>query len=254
MSRQRLGQHYLTDRRVVDKIIASANIQPDERVLEIGTGRGILTRELAHLGAGLEAYEVDRRNRAATLEELGAARAVIHLGDAFKETPRFDVLVSSLPYSRSATFVEWISQIEYDRAVVLLQEDFVHKILATPGTRDYRAMSAITQISSEVEVLMKVGRESFLPPPKVNSLLIAVKPRRRMARAEISRVKRLFSLRRREVISAMVKLGMGRPEADCGKRRVYSLTPEEVLRICGRMDRQAGTRRIFMPRTWSGPT
>ncbi|MGD0477244.1 MAG: rRNA adenine N-6-methyltransferase family protein [Nitrososphaerales archaeon] len=247
MSRQRLGQHYLTDRRVVDKIIASANIQPDERVLEIGTGRGVLTRELMRLGAGLEAYEVDRGNRTATLEVLGAARAIIHLGDAFKETPCFDVLVSSLPYSRSATFVEWISQVEYDRAVVLLQEDFVHKALAAPGTRDYRAMSAIAQISSEIEVLMKVGRESFLPPPKVNSLLISVKPKRRMAGAEISKVKLLFSLRRRQVVSAMAKLGMAQPETDYGKRRVYSLTPEEVLEICGLADGPAGARRVFMP-------
>jgi len=233
MSRQRLGQHYLADRRVVEEIIASADIQSDERVLEIGTGRGVLTKELAHLGAGLEAYEVDRENRTVTLEELGTARAVIHLGDAFKETPRFDVLVSSLPYSRSATFVEWISQVEYDRAVVLLQEDFVHKVLATPGTRDYRAMSAIAQISSEVEVLMKVGRESFSPPPRVNSLLISVKPKRRMGGLEISRIKRLFSLRRREVVSAMAKLGMARPEIDYDKRRIYSLTPDEVLEICG---------------------
>ncbi len=232
MSRQRLGQHYLTDRRAVDKIVASANIQLDERILEIGTGRGILTRELVHLGANLEAYEVDRENLAATLEELGTVRAVVHLGDAFKEIPRFDVLVSSLPYSRSATFVEWISQLEYDRAVVLLQEDFVNKILATPGTRDYRAISAIAQVSSEVKVLMRVGKESFSPPPRINSLLVSVKPKRRMTGAEISRVKQIFSLRRRQVASVMAKLAMARPKTDYGKRRVYSLTPEEVLEIC----------------------
>ena len=232
MSRQRLGQHYLTDQRVVDKIVASANVRPDERILEIGTGRGILTKEFVHLGANLEAYEVDRENLAATLEELDTARAVVHLGDAFKETPRFDVLVSSLPYSRSATFVEWISQLEYDRAVVLLQEDFVNKILATPGTRDYRAVSAIAQVSSEVKALTRVSRESFSPPPSVSSLLVSVKPRRRMTGVEISRIKQLFSLRRREVASAMAKLGMARPKTDYGKRRVYSLTPEEVLEIC----------------------
>lgn len=244
MSRRRLGQHYLTDRLVVDKIVASANIRTDERVMEIGTGRGVLTRELAHLGAGLEAYEVDRDNLAATLEELGTAKAVIHLGDAFKEVPRFDVLVSSLPYSRSATFVEWISQLEYDRAVVLLQEDFVNKVLAAPGMRDYRAISAIAQVSSEVRVLMRVGRGSFSPPPKVNSLLISVKPKRKMTGAEISRIKRLFSLRRREVVSAMTKLGMSRPKTDYGKRRVYSLTPEEVVEICSRANELAGARMV----------
>lgn len=247
MSRQRLGQHYLRDRRVIDKIIASANVQPDERILEIGTGRGVLTKELVHLGANLEAYEVDRENLAATLEELGVTRAIVHLGDAFKRTPRFDVLVSSLPYSRSATFVEWISQLEYDRAVVLLQEDFVNKILATPGTRDYRAISAIVQISSEVKVLMRVDRESFSPPPKVSSLLVFMKPKRRMTGAEISRVKKLFSLRRREIVSALAKLGMARPKTNYGKRRVYSLTPEEVLEICNQAEGPTDTHKVFAP-------
>jgi 16S rRNA (adenine1518-N6/adenine1519-N6)-dimethyltransferase len=236
MSRRKLGQHYLVDRRVVDRIIACADIRPYEHVLEIGTGRGVLTRELAPLGAGLEGYEVDRKNLEATLEELGTAKAVIHLGDAFKETPRFDVLVSSLPYSRSATFIEWISQIEYDRAVVLLQEDFVTKITSAPGTRDYRAISAVAQVSSEFQELMKVDRVSFSPPPKVNSLLVSVKPKKRMTRAEISRVKRLFSLRRRHVVSAMAELGFAQPINDYGRRRVYSLTPEEIIEICGQAD------------------
>jgi len=245
MSRRRLGQHYLRDRRIIDKIVASANVQPGERILEIGTGRGVLTKELVHLGANLEAYEVDRKNLAATLRELDTARAVVHLSDAFKETPRFDVLVSSLPYSRSAAFVEWISQLEYDRAVVLLQEDFVIKILATPGTRDYRAISAIAQISSEVKVLMRVGRESFSPPPRVSSLLVSVKPKRKMTGTEISRVKQFFSLRRREVMSAMAKLEMALPKTNYGKRRVYSLTPEEVLEICSQANGRADMRRVF---------
>ncbi len=249
MNRQKLGQHYLKDRQVVDKIIASAEIRPDERVLEIGTGRGALTKELAHLGASLEGYEVARENLAATLEEVGTSRVVMHLGDAFKETPRFDVLVSSLPYSRSATFIEWISRIRYNRAVVLLQEDFVTKIMAAPGTRDYRAISAVAQISSVLKVLTWVGRESFSPPPKVSSLLISVRPRRRMTSAEISRVKRLFSLRRREVVSATDELGIALPRNDYERRRVYSLRPEEVLEICGRAYAPARARKAITRRS-----
>ena len=231
MSRQRLGQNYLTDSVVVDRILARADIQPEEQVLEIGTGKGALTKKLAHLGASLEAYEIDNKNFVTTLEELGTTKATIHLGDAFKESPHFDVLVSSLPYSRSATFIEWISQIEYSRALVLLQEDFVTKIMAGPGARDYRAISAIAQISSGFEVLMRVNRESFSPPPRVTSLLVLVKPKRRMTGAEISNVKHLFSLRRRQVATATAELGMVLPK-NYGKRRVYSLAPEEVLEIC----------------------
>ncbi len=232
MKRRTLGQHYLTDPGVVSKIIAASDVRPHEKVLEIGTGKGALTQELARLGSGLVGYEVDRENYIETLEKVGNARAAIHLGDAFKEKPKFDVLVSSLPYSKSATFIEWISQVDYDRAVVLLQEDFVKKILAEPGTRDYRAMSAIAQISSEIRVLMRVGRGSFSPPPKVNSLLVSVKPMIRPSRAEMSAIKRLFSLRRRQVVSALAELEIDGAGKDFGKRRVYSLEPGEVHELC----------------------
>jgi len=232
MNRQKLGQHYLVDRKVIDKMISSAQIRPDERILEIGTGRGTLTRGLVKLGASLEGYEVDSRNFATTLEEVRDIRARIHLGDAFRESPRFDVLVSSLPYSRSADFVEWISQIEYDRAVVLLQEDFVAKVMAAPGTRDYRAVSAVAQASSELNVLMKVGRGSFSPQPKVNSLIVSLRPIRRLSGAEVSMFKLLFSLRRREVVSAATELAVVLPMKDYARRRVYSLRPAEVLEIC----------------------
>jgi len=232
MKRKNLGQHYLIDKKTVDAIIAKAAIKPSERILEIGTGRGVLTKELVKFGSSLEGFEVDKTNLAATLATLGTRRAVIHLEDAFKAFPNFDVLVSSLPYSRSASFVEWISQVRYDRAVVLLQDDFAEKIMAMPGTRDYRAISAIGQMSSDFRVLGRVDRNSFFPPPKVDSLILSVKPKMRMTEAEISTVKRLFSLRRREVVSVGTTLGINLSAERYGKRRVYSLMPSEVLEIC----------------------
>jgi 16S rRNA (adenine1518-N6/adenine1519-N6)-dimethyltransferase len=233
MKRQRLGQHYLADRRVVDSIVSSAGIRRGERVLEIGTGRGILSKELAGLGASFEAYEIDPENHAATLEALEGAEATVRLGDAFAAEPSFDVLVSSLPYSRSADFIEWIARVPYSRAVVLLQADFVAKVTAVPGSRGYRAVSAITQISSHVAVLAMVPRGAFTPPPKVGSALVSFKPSRRMTRGEVALVKRLFSLRRREAASAAATLGMPSPDILLAKRRVYTLSPDEVMAACG---------------------
>ncbi len=159
MKRRRLGQHYLVDAEVVARMVDGAGIRPGEKVLEIGTGKGVVTKALAGLGAEVEAFEVDRENYAETLRALGEASVRVHLGDAFEQRPTFDVLVSSLPYSESSRFVEWISGLEYDRAVVLLQEDFVRKLLAPPGSRDYKAVSALAQISSKAVVLSKVGRD-----------------------------------------------------------------------------------------------
>ncbi|MBI3841413.1 MAG: hypothetical protein HY297_05625 [Thaumarchaeota archaeon] len=231
MKRRRLGQHYLVDPEVVGMMVEASGVNSKEKVLEIGTGRGVLTRELVGLGSEFEGYEIDPENHRATIEALGRADARVHLGDAFREAPRFDVLVSSLPYSRSAKFVEWLSGLEYRRAVVLLQEDFVEKILAPPGSRDYRAVSALAQLSAQVKVLRRVNRASFSPPPRVSSVVVAFRPKVRVPKEEVRAIKRLFSLRRREVDSALGELGMAGAGGH-GRKRVYSLTPEEVHGLC----------------------
>ena len=230
MRRRRLGQHYLVDKEVLRKIVEAAAIQPHERVLEIGTGQGMLTKELVTAGKSFVGYEIDRRNYEETVESVGED-VEVHLGDAFQHMPEFDVLVASLPYSRSASFIDWLCQVEYNRAVVLLQEEFVQKIQAKPGMREYRAVSVLAQISSEIKAIGRVGRASFSPPPRVNSSLIAITPKGRVPAQEILEIKRLFSLRRRRVSSALARLGMV-PRKEYGTRRVYSLVPDEVYQIC----------------------
>ncbi len=232
MKRRTLGQHYLVDPSVISRMIDAADIRPSESVLEIGTGRGVLTERLVKLGAKYEGFEVDPENFRETISRVGLGESAVHNSDAFEARPTFDVLVSSLPYSRSQDFVEWIGQMKYDRAVVLLQEDFVRKVLSPPGNREYRAVSAIAQISCEMVEVERVPRAAFRPPPKVSSLLLSIRPRMRLTAAEIANVKRLFSLRRREVSSALSRLGF--PEFGIGhrKRRVFQLTPEEVHAVC----------------------
>jgi len=233
LKRQSLGQHYLTDPSVVLKLVSLAGIRRGERVLEIGTGRGVLTRELAKATDRLEGYEIDGENLRATKEAVGGG-ARLHLGDVFKDKPRFDVLVASLPYSRSSSFVDWISQLDYDRAVVLLQEDFVRKLLAPPGQRGYRAVSVIAQASSEIREMEKVPRSSFSPQPRVNSVIVLLRPRRRLRPREVGAVKRLFALRRRQVGAAVARLGGSAPNA-LAERRVYALSPQQALEISARI-------------------
>ncbi len=231
MKRRSLGQHYLTDEDVVRRIVELAKIRPTERVLEIGTGKGALTRELAGKGSSLVGYEVDPDNFEDTREAVRGTGAEVRLGDAFESRPDFDVLVSSLPYSESANFVEWLSGMKFDRAVVVLQDDFVRKLLAPPGDRDYRGVSALAQIAFDSKVLDRMGRASFSPRPRVNSVVVAFTPRRTLPPAEVANVVRLFSLRRRQVGSVLAKLGM-RGKRGYGTRRVYELRPEEVHELC----------------------
>lgn len=231
MKRRRLGQHYLVDPEVVQWVVTLADIKPSDKVVEIGTGLGALTRELAHLGAALRGYEIDRENFQATSEAVKGTKAQIRLADAFKERPSFDILVASLPYSRSSSFVEWLCGMDFRRAVVVLQEDFIKKIRVPPGDRNYRGISALAQLSFEIRVNGRVNRTSFSPPPRVNSVVVSFAPKIRISRAEVANIIRLFSLRRREVDSALDELGM-RKSKSYGRRRVYSLTPSEVHSLC----------------------
>lgn len=237
MKRRRLGQHYLTDARVIADIVDIADIKPTESVLEIGTGRGALTKELAGLGASFTGYEIDRGNFAETKKVIGCAGAEVVLADAFGQDPEFDVLVSSLPYSESVRFIRWLCSRDFVRAVVVLQEDFAEKIMSAPGSRDYRGVSALSQMAFEIEAVGKVPRASFDPPPRVGSVIVTFRPRKRVPQEEMVNVIRLFSLRRRQVDSALTDLGF-KGRRSYGKRRVSSLTPKEVHAICKLPDRQ----------------
>ncbi|HLQ06750.1 MAG TPA: rRNA adenine N-6-methyltransferase family protein [Nitrososphaerales archaeon] len=231
MKRRSLGQHYLVDGEVICRIVELAQIRPSDRVLEIGTGKGALTRELAGLGAKFEGYEVDRRNYDETVASARLSNAQIHLGDAFKQRPSFNVLVSSLPYSESARFIEWLCGADFERAIVVLQEDFVRKITAHPGARDYRGISALAQMAFDIKVLERVTRKSFSPQPRVNSVIVSFTPKLLVSDEEVAEIIRLFSLRRRQVDSALSELGM-EGAGGHGRKRVYSLTPEEVHELC----------------------
>lgn len=230
MKRHRLGQHYLIDESVAQRMVEYAEIGRSERVLEIGTGRGAVTRLLAGKGASLLGYEIDKDNFDETVEALEGSEADVRLGDAFTERPQFDVLVASLPYSESSTFVRWLCTMGFCRAVVVLQGDFVKKLTAPPGGRDYRGVSALAQVAFRIKVLERVEAEAFSPRPKVGSVVVAITPRRRLSEGEASRIVRFFTLRRKQVDSALAELGMkGR---SYGQRRVFSLGPEEVFELC----------------------
>ena len=219
-----------------------AAIKPGERVLEIGTGKGALTRELAGLATFLEGYEVDGESFEGLRRELEGTTVVLHNEDAFEASPEFDVLLSSLPYSESSNFVDWLAQRRYDRAVVLLQRDFATKITAPPGSPAYRAVSVISQASADVEIAAPVTRASFDPPPRVNSCLVTMRWKRTLTAEQTVTIKRIFSQKRRTVRAALRSLGMVAPASAAQENtvlqcRVNTLRPDSVMAMVGLLRR-----------------
>jgi 16S rRNA (adenine1518-N6/adenine1519-N6)-dimethyltransferase len=231
-----LGQHYLVDEEVIDDLIARAAIRKGETVMEIGTGKGAVTSRLSQVADRVEAFEIDHDNYEETRESLlEPSRVRLHLGDAFKYRVDFDVLVSSLPYSKSSTFVEWLSRVRYKRAVVIVQDDFARKTIAPPGNRNYRAISVITQLSSEIKLGGKVGRDAFVPPPRVTSRVMELTPRLRLSKRELVLIKKLFTLRRRTLGAAIHDLNFQTQPPDGNvQKRIFQLSPAEVYEIVSR--------------------
>jgi 16S rRNA (adenine1518-N6/adenine1519-N6)-dimethyltransferase len=213
-------------------MIRLASIGQYDRVLEIGTGKGALTRKLQGLSNHFEAFELDESNYLAT-RELGLDGLVLHRGDGFADSREFDVLVSSLPYSESSNFVEWLSRHRYKRAVVLLQKDFVDKLLAPPGEDRYRAVSVISQISSDVRLKLEVARVAFDPPPKVSSAVVVITPKETLSVDQIRMVKMLFSQRRRKLSAALKRLGLEGGQTDPLQlaKRVQELSASEFRHL-----------------------
>lgn len=230
MKRRRLGQHYLVSKDAIERTVGAAFIHPGERVLEIGAGKGALTSRLAKVADEFEAYEIDKENFEATRSLVGPG-AKLTLGNAFRARPDFDVLVSSLPYSESSNFIEWLSMRKYDRAIVVLQKDFATKIIAEAGTRGYRAVSVLAQLSARISLLDKFNRDAFDPPPRVASRLVGFEHRRSLVKREIVIVKKIFALRRRTLGGVLQTLGLKAVGTSDASRRVYSLTPAEVYGI-----------------------
>jgi len=235
--RRALGQHYLVDPSVVQLMIESSSIKQDERVLEIGTGKGVLTERLCELSGHLEAFELDDANYLATRRRVGR-ELDLHLGDAFSTRPIFDVLVSSLPYSESSNFIEWLSQSDYDRAIVILQKEFVEKLMSEPRKRSYRAISVIFQLSSSIDVIGEVDRNSFAPPPRVSSVVAVIKPREIITPRQIRLVKTLFSLKKRKLRVALGLLGFDEKGVtpELLSRRVWDLSALEIWWVLGAID------------------
>jgi len=183
-----LGQNFLLDEQLLDRIAAIPGKLQDHAVLEIGPGPGGLTRALLRAGARVTAIEMDRRCLPA-LAELDAAfpgQLRVIEGDALAIDPAslFDqpyAVVANLPYNvGTALFTGWLSGESWPPAwtslTLMFQQEVAQRIVAQPGTSAYGRLAVLAQWRSAAKLAMKVHRSAFTPPPKVMSAIVHVTP------------------------------------------------------------------------------
>ncbi|OQR93241.1 dimethyladenosine transferase [Achlya hypogyna] len=179
-----LGQHFLKNPMIASEIVSKAAIRGTDICLEVGPGTGNITVKLLEQAKKVIAVEFDPRMIAEVQKRVQNTEHANHLhiihGDAIKvQLPFFDVCVANLPYQISSPFVfKLLSHRPMFRcAVVMFQEEFAMRLSARPGDDLYCRLSVNTQLLAKVDQLLKVGRNNFRPPPKVESRVVRIEPK-----------------------------------------------------------------------------
>lgn len=227
-ARKSLGQHFLTDRRVVAKIIAAVDLQPQDVVVEIGPGIGVLTRGLAAAGARVVAVELDRGLAGLLGEEMaGYGHVQVMTADALKTD--LDALVQdlagrekykvvgNLPYYITSPLVLHLLQRQRNMsvAVIMVQQEVAARLVSAPGSRTYGPLSVAVQYRSLPELVTRVSSEAFWPRPKVDSAVVRLVVRDRPA-VEVPDeefffkvVRGAFTQRRKTLTNSLAAVSLG---------------------------------------------
>eukprot|EP00271_Cylindrocystis_brebissonii_P006409 TRINITY_DN19192_c0_g1_i1.p1 TRINITY_DN19192_c0_g1~~TRINITY_DN19192_c0_g1_i1.p1 ORF type:complete len:395 (-),score=66.91 TRINITY_DN19192_c0_g1_i1:257-1441(-) len=178
------GQHILKNPLIVQSIVQKAGIKSTDTVLEIGPGTGNLTMKLLEVAKRVVAVELDPRMVLELQRRVQGTPFASHLqiipGDILRtQLPYFDICVANIPYQISSPIVfKLLAHRPLFRcAVIMFQKEFAQRLLARAGDPLYCRLAVNTQLLARVDHLLKVGRNNFRPPPKVDSSVVRIEPR-----------------------------------------------------------------------------
>lgn len=249
-----LGQNFLTDLRVVDDIIAGAEITKDDSVIEIGPGVGTLTRKLLEHAGKVTAIELDEELIPILSEELKEYDnfTLIH-GDAVKldlkeiAEGKKVKFVANLPYYVTTPIIAGIlsSGMDFDSLTIMVQKEVAERMAAVPGTKDYGSLTILVRYYCDIKVVRNVPPSAFIPRPKIDSTVIRLnkleKPRAEVEDEKLffNIVRHSFNMRRKTLVNGLKSMGLSRETideamAECGidsKVRGETLSVEKFAEL-----------------------
>ena len=251
-----LGQNYLIDKNKRNQIVEFGNLTKDDAVLEIGCGIGTLTLELAERAKRVIAIEQDTNIcniLSDRLEKENIDNVELINDDALNvDFPKFNKIVSNLPYQISSPITFKFLDYDFDLAILMYQKEFAQRMNGAVGTKDYSRLSAMLYFKCNVENLTDVSAESFIPKPKIDSTVVRLTPKENKISDEDFKIysdytKALFQHRNKKIRNALIdsrhiicrldkkemKERMNGIESEELKEylklRVVALKPEEIL-------------------------
>ena len=255
---RKLGQNFLVDPVVIERIIAATGFSRQDTVLEIGAGLGALTLPLSNSVGRVVAVEKDGRLVDSLKGEL-SRRKTPNVTLVQEDILSFDFtgiqsapstkiqVAGNLPYNISSPVLKKLMENRkyVGRAVLMFQWEVAKRLTAAPGNRDYGAMTLLIQYNANVKPVLEVGRKAFFPRPAVDSMVVMLDfekpyPKRAVCDASFSKtVKAAFSHRRKTLLNSMGISGGGWSREQllegmlsCGidpGRRAETLTMDEYL-------------------------
>ncbi len=258
-----LGQNYLIDKNKRDQIINFGDISKDDVILEIGTGIGTLTIELAKNAKKVIAIEQDKNIceiLAKRLKDEKIDNVELINDDALKvDFPNFNKIISNLPYQISSPITFKFLDYDFDLAILMYQKEFADRMNGEVGSKNYSRLSAMLYFKCDVEKLTDVSCESFIPKPQIDSTVVRLTPKENKIPQKDFKTyskftKALFQHRNKKIRNALIdsrhiisnidkKVLKKRLNAiedeelvEYLKKRVVVLTPEEILFISQKLD------------------
>lgn len=251
-----LGQNYLIDKNKRNQIIGFGDVDKNDVVLEIGTGIGTLTIELAKKAKKVIAIEQDEnicKILTKRLKDEKIDNVELINDDALKvDFPKFNKIISNLPYQISSPITFKFLDYDFDLAILMYQKEFADRMNGEVGSKNYSRLSAMLYFKCNVETLTNVSAESFIPKPKIDSTVIKMTPKENRISDDDFKIysnftKALFQHRNKKIKNALIdsrhiisnidkkilKKRLNAIEDDelneYLSKRVVELTPEEIL-------------------------
>lgn len=177
---KKLSQHFMVEPLTIKQMVAAADLGPDDHAVEVGAGTGNLSLEIIKRSGKSTLIEKDRRLFRILKERFMEFSNVEFLNiDALDYSfPHECKILSNMPYHLSSKLIFHILKYEFKVSVLTLQKEFGDRLVAKPGTKNYGRLSIHAQLKADIDVIRFVPKTFFWPPPKVDSVMVKLVPRR----------------------------------------------------------------------------
>lgn len=240
MVKKKLGQNFLIDENVAEKEIRYISPDRNDIILEIGPGKGILTKILSEKVKQVIAIEIDSQ-LVNNLKSWLPNNVILINEDVLKidfhAYSIFNKIVSNLPFQISSPVTFKILKYPFSIAVLIYQKDFAERMIAEPGSKNYSRLSVGIQYKTHCRILETISKESFYPVPKVDSCIVELIPRKKPPFNVLNEeyffnlTRNLFNHRRKKIKNILEKRYNSIKHIPYLDNRVEDLTPKQIGEI-----------------------